>query len=68
VGLCPHLVRSPLPGSAEPPEAHYIEPMIDRTHLADLRAAEERRFVEAHPRSQDLSRQAADSLLAGLVP
>jgi len=40
--------------------------MIDRTRLADLRAAEERRFVEAHPRSQELSRQAADSLLAGV--
>jgi glutamate-1-semialdehyde 2,1-aminomutase len=40
--------------------------MIDRTRLAGLRAAEERRFVETHPRSQDLSRRAAESLLAGV--
>jgi hypothetical protein len=41
--------------------------MIDRTRLAALRADEERRFVDTHPRSQDHSRRAADSLLAEAV-
>jgi glutamate-1-semialdehyde 2,1-aminomutase len=40
--------------------------MIDRERLSSLRADEERRFVETHPRSQALSHQAGDSLLAGV--
>jgi glutamate-1-semialdehyde 2,1-aminomutase len=40
--------------------------MIDRTRLKDLRADEERRFVETHPRSQELSASAGGSLLAGV--
>jgi glutamate-1-semialdehyde 2,1-aminomutase len=40
--------------------------MIDRAHLTALRAEEERRFVETHPRSQELSARAGDSLLAGV--
>jgi len=40
--------------------------MIDRARLATLRAAEERRFVETHPRSHDLAGQAGASLLAGV--
>jgi glutamate-1-semialdehyde 2,1-aminomutase len=40
--------------------------MIDRTRLASLRADEERRFVETHPRSQALAEQATGSLLAGV--
>ena len=40
--------------------------MIDRTHLADLRRAEERRFVETHPRSGELAAQARGPLLAGV--
>ncbi len=40
--------------------------MIDRDRLATLRAAEERRFVETHPRSRDLHEQAGASLLAGV--
>ncbi len=40
--------------------------MIDRTRLRSLRADEERRFVETHPRSQELSGKAGDSLLAGV--
>jgi glutamate-1-semialdehyde 2,1-aminomutase len=40
--------------------------MIDRDRLTSLRADEERRFVETHPRSQELSTQAHDSLLAGV--
>src|SRR6478735_5637539 len=40
--------------------------MIDRSHLADLRRAEERRFVETHPRSSELAGQARGPLLAGV--
>ena len=40
--------------------------MIDRSHLADLRRAEERRFVETHPRSGELAGQARGPLLAGV--
>jgi glutamate-1-semialdehyde 2,1-aminomutase len=40
--------------------------MIDRDRLASLRAAEEARFVENHPRSHDLAGRAGDSLLAGV--
>ena len=40
--------------------------MIDRDRLAALRADEERRFVETHPRSHELSTRAGDSLLAGV--
>ncbi|HEY3528919.1 MAG TPA: aspartate aminotransferase family protein [Nocardioides sp.] len=40
--------------------------MIDRHRLATLRADEERRFVETHPRSQALAKEAGDSLLAGV--
>src|SRR4029079_7240543 len=48
------------------PRPHYIAAMIDRERLSALRADEERRFVAAHPRSQELSEQAAGSLLAGV--
>jgi len=40
--------------------------MIDRDRLTALRADEERRFVETHPRSHDLSRRAGATLLAGV--
>ncbi|HQR26652.1 MAG TPA: aspartate aminotransferase family protein [Nocardioides sp.] len=40
--------------------------MIDRGHLADLRAQEEARFVQSRPRSAALAQQARDSLLAGV--
>jgi glutamate-1-semialdehyde 2,1-aminomutase len=40
--------------------------MIDRARLTALRADEERRFVESHPRSGELAARAADSLLAGV--
>ena len=40
--------------------------MIDRARLAALRADEERRFVDTHPRSGELSERAGDSLLAGV--
>lgn len=40
--------------------------MINRQRLADLRATEERRFAERHPRSAELSSQARGSLLAGV--
>jgi glutamate-1-semialdehyde 2,1-aminomutase len=40
--------------------------VIDRQRLADLRAAEEQRFTEMHPRSAELSAQAHGSLLAGV--
>src|SRR4051794_11456956 len=40
--------------------------MIDRSHLADLRQAEERRFAETHPRSAELADQARGPLLAGV--
>ena len=40
--------------------------MIDRHRLADLRAAEEQRFVDLHPRSAELAEQARGPLLAGV--
>ena len=40
--------------------------MIDRARLAALRAAEEDRFVRAHPRSAELATKAGLSLLAGV--
>jgi glutamate-1-semialdehyde 2,1-aminomutase len=40
--------------------------MIDRDRLSSLRADEERRFVESHPRSRELAARAGDSLLAGV--
>jgi glutamate-1-semialdehyde 2,1-aminomutase len=40
--------------------------MIDRDRLATLHADEERRFVDSHPRSHDLSTRAGESLLAGV--
>jgi glutamate-1-semialdehyde 2,1-aminomutase len=40
--------------------------MIDRDRLATLRAAEERRFVDTHPRSAALAERAGGSLLAGV--
>ena len=40
--------------------------MIDRDRLTALRADEERRFVQTHPRSHELSTRAGDSLLAGV--
>ncbi len=40
--------------------------MTDREHLAALRAAEEQRFAELHPRSAELAGQAGRSLLAGV--
>jgi glutamate-1-semialdehyde 2,1-aminomutase len=42
------------------------EASIDRGRLADLRAAEEKRFVQDHPRSAALAEQARGSLLAGV--
>jgi hypothetical protein len=35
--------------------------MIDRTRLSTLRAAEESRFFDSHPRSRQLAGQAAGS-------
>ena len=40
--------------------------MIDRHRLADLHAAEERRFADLHPRSAELATQARGPLLAGV--
>jgi len=40
--------------------------MTDRRLLAELRATEERRFVDLHPRSAELATQARGSLLAGV--
>ena len=40
--------------------------MIDRHRLADLRAAEEKRFIDLHPRSAELAAQARGPLLAGV--
>jgi glutamate-1-semialdehyde 2,1-aminomutase len=40
--------------------------MIEPRRLADLRRAEERRFVETHPRSAALAQRAGGSLLAGV--
>jgi glutamate-1-semialdehyde 2,1-aminomutase len=40
--------------------------MIDRGRLAELRAAEERRFVELHPHSAELAADAREHLLAGV--
>ena len=40
--------------------------MIDRDRLWSLRADEERRFVESHPRSGELAERAGKSLLAGV--
>ena len=39
---------------------------IDRDRLASLRAAEERRFVDLHPRSQQLAAEAQKHLVAGV--
>lgn len=40
--------------------------MIDRDRLSSLHTDEEQRFVESHPRSQQLADQARGSLLAGV--
>ncbi len=40
--------------------------MIDRRKLAHLRATEEQRFLDLHPRSGELAAQAGKSLLAGV--
>jgi glutamate-1-semialdehyde 2,1-aminomutase len=40
--------------------------MINRSHLAELRAAEEDRFVTAHPRSAEMAKEAKTHLLAGV--
>lgn len=40
--------------------------MIDRSRLSELRAVEEQRFVETHPRSGELSARAGGTLLAGV--
>jgi glutamate-1-semialdehyde 2,1-aminomutase len=40
--------------------------MIDRERLSSLRADEERRFVESHPRSRELAERADEFLLAGV--
>ena len=40
--------------------------MVDRQRLAGLRATEETRFTELHPRSAELAAQAHGSLLAGV--
>jgi glutamate-1-semialdehyde 2,1-aminomutase len=40
--------------------------MIDAARLASLRAAEETRFLDLHPRSADLAEQARGPLLAGV--
>ena len=65
----------PLPRGAS---VHYRESMIDRARLATLRADEEDRFVEPHPRSAGWRRagplpagrrpDAVDDALAGRVP
>jgi glutamate-1-semialdehyde 2,1-aminomutase len=39
---------------------------IDRARLADLRAEEDRRFVESHPRSAELATAASAHLLSGV--
>jgi len=39
---------------------------IDRTRMRELHKREERRFVDAHPKSQALSQRAARSLLQGV--
>ena len=39
---------------------------IDRARLADLRAEEDRRFVESHPRSAELAAAASAHLLGGV--
>src|SRR6476660_8460039 len=44
----------------------YLSSMVDPAHLASLRAAEEDRFVAAHPRSAALASQARGPLLAGV--
>src|SRR4051794_16589359 len=41
-------------------------PPIDRARLTDLRRAEERRFVDTHPRSAALAERAEGPLLAGV--
>ena len=41
-------------------------PVVDRARLAELRAVEERRFTELHPRSAALAAEASGSLLAGV--
>jgi glutamate-1-semialdehyde 2,1-aminomutase len=46
--------------------ANTLPSMIDRDRLSSLRADEERRFVDGHPRSRELSEQASGSLLAGV--
>ena len=40
-------------------DSHYIDPMIDRDRLATLRADEESRFVDLHPRSAACAKDAA---------
>lgn len=40
--------------------------MIDRQRLAGLRATEEQRFTDSHPRSAELATRARGSLLAGV--
>src|SRR4051794_5958435 len=40
--------------------------MIDRQHLADLRSAEDKRFLDLHARSADLAASARGPLLAGV--
>jgi glutamate-1-semialdehyde 2,1-aminomutase len=40
--------------------------MINRSRLAELRAAEEDRFVTAHPRSAEMAKDAKTHLLAGV--
>ena len=39
---------------------------IDRTRLRELQEREQRRFIEAHPKSKALSQRAAGSLLQGV--
>lgn len=41
-------------------------PVVDRTRLAELRAVEEQRFADLHPRSAALAAEADGSLLAGV--
>ena len=43
-----------------------VDDVIDRGRLAALRASEEERFVESHPRSAGLAERAGRSLLAGV--
>jgi glutamate-1-semialdehyde 2,1-aminomutase len=45
---------------------HYVGPVIDRSLLQRLRADEETRFVDLHPRSAALAEQARGPLLAGV--